>query len=160
MLAIRRAGTGPTYAPYRDGETPWHAAVAATYAHATAPLRRLADRYVIRAALSVMLGQPVEERVSAAFEKLPAVMARADARAGQIERAVVDLAETILLSHREGELFSAVVIDTDERGSRIQLRDVPVVARIIDKGLVPGSALNVRLAGIDTAHRLLRFAPI
>lgn len=160
MLAIRRAGTGATYAPYRDGETPWHAAVAATYAHATAPLRRLADRYVIRAALSVMLGQPVEERVSAAFEKLPAVMARADARAGQIERAVVDLAETILLSHREGELFSAVVIDTDERGSRIQLRDVPVVARIIAKGLVPGSALDVRLAGIDTAHRLLRFAPI
>ena len=57
-----------------------------TYAHATALLRRLADRYVIRAVLSVMLGQPVEEQVSAALEKLPAVMARA----GQIERAVVD----------------------------------------------------------------------
>jgi len=127
-----------------------------TYAHATALLRRLADRYVIRAALSVMLGQPVEEQVSAALEKLPAVMARA----GQIERAVVDLAETVLLSHRQGETFATVVTDTDERGSRIQLRDVPVVARIIDKGLVPGSALNVRLAGIDTAHRLLRFAPI
>ena len=68
-----------------------------TYAHATALLRRLADRYVIRAALSVMLGQPVEEQVSAALEKLPAVMARA----GQIERAVVDLAETVLLSHRQ-----------------------------------------------------------
>jgi len=160
MLAIRRAGTGATYEPYRAGETPWHAAVAATYAHATAPLRRLADRYVIRAALSVMLGQSVEERVSVAFEKLPSIMARADARAGQIERAVVDLAETVLLSHREGEVFSAVVTDTDDRGSRIQLRDVPVVARIIDTGLLPGSALNVRLTGIDAAHRLLHFAPV
>ena len=32
------------FTPYRTGETPWHAAVAAIYAHATAPLRRLADR--------------------------------------------------------------------------------------------------------------------
>jgi len=160
MLAIRRAGSGATYAPYRNGKTPWHAAVAATYAHATAPLRRLADRYVIRAALSVMLGQPVEEQVSAAFERLPAVMARADARAGQIERAVIDLAETALLSHRQGETFAAVVTDTDDRGSRIQLRDVPVVARIIETGLGPGSALNVRLIGIDPAHRLLHFAPV
>jgi exoribonuclease R len=107
-----------------------------------------------------MLGQSVEERVSVAFEKLPSIMARADARAGQIERAVVDLAETVLLSHREGEVFSAVVTDTDDRGSRIQLRDVPVVARIIDTGLLPGSALNVRLTGIDAAHRLLHFAPV
>ena len=44
MLAIRRAGQGASYTPYAPGETPWHAAMAATYAHATAPLRRLADR--------------------------------------------------------------------------------------------------------------------
>ncbi|SNS81783.1 RNB domain-containing protein [Sphingomonas laterariae] len=41
MLAIRRAGAGASYAPYEAGVVPWHAAVAATYAHATAPLRRL-----------------------------------------------------------------------------------------------------------------------
>ena len=45
--AIRRAGPMASYAPYQDGVTPWHSAMAATYAHATAPLRRLADRYVI-----------------------------------------------------------------------------------------------------------------
>ena len=48
MLAVRRAGQGASYAPYRAGEIPWHAAVAATYCHATAPLRRLADRYVVQ----------------------------------------------------------------------------------------------------------------
>ena len=52
MAAIRRAGTGAGYVPYRDGVVPWHAALAATYAHATAPLRRLADRYVVQAALA------------------------------------------------------------------------------------------------------------
>ena len=50
LLAIRRASPGATYAPYRDGVTPWHAAMAASYAHSTAPLRRLADRYVVMAA--------------------------------------------------------------------------------------------------------------
>src|SRR5205823_5994724 len=65
MLAIRRAGSGASYAPYRDGVVPWHAAVAATYAQATAPLRRLADRYVIRAALAVANGEAVAPSVSA-----------------------------------------------------------------------------------------------
>ena len=35
---------------------PWHAAMSATYAHATAPLRRLADRYVVRATLAIANG--------------------------------------------------------------------------------------------------------
>ena len=43
MLAIRRSSPGASYAPYQDGVVPWHAAMAATYAHATAPLRRLVD---------------------------------------------------------------------------------------------------------------------
>lgn len=159
MLAIRRAGAGASYAPYREGDTPWHAAVAATYAQATAPLRRLADRYVVSAALAAANGKPVPAPVSTAFEKLPAVMARADARAGQIERAVIDLAEAALLSNREGEVFAASVTDTDDRGARIQLRDVPVVARIADIGLAPGSVLDVRLNNVESARRLVQFAP-
>ncbi|TIU32988.1 MAG: RNB domain-containing ribonuclease, partial [Mesorhizobium sp.] len=46
MLEIRRAGNGASYQPYQQGVVPWHEAMAATYAHATSPLRRLADRYV------------------------------------------------------------------------------------------------------------------
>ncbi|HEX7694177.1 MAG TPA: RNB domain-containing ribonuclease, partial [Sphingomonas sp.] len=61
MLAIRRAGGGAAYQPYRDGVVPWHAPMAATYAHATAPLRRLADRYVVRAALAIANGQTVPD---------------------------------------------------------------------------------------------------
>ena len=95
--------------------------MAATYAHATAPLRRLADRYVVGAALAIANGQPVPEAVAAAFDALPKVMARADARGGQIERAVIDLAEAVMLKGREGEVFEAVVTDVDERGVRIQL---------------------------------------
>lgn len=59
MLAVRRAGQGASYAPYVPGSPPWHAAIAAPYAHVTAPLRRLADRYVIEAALALANGRAV-----------------------------------------------------------------------------------------------------
>jgi exoribonuclease R len=137
MLALRRASPGAGYAPFQPGERPWHAAVAATYAHATAPLRRLADRYVVQAALSVANGNPVSETVAQAFERLPPVMARADAIAGRINRAVIDLAEAVVLAPRVGERFSAVVIDADDEGARIQLCDIAVAARLPERGLRP-----------------------
>lgn len=160
MLAIRRAGQGASYEPWQPGVVPWHAAMAATYAHATAPLRRLADRYVIRAALAVANGQPVPDAVNAAFARLPSVMGKADARAGQVERAVIDLAETAMLAGREGEHFSAVVTDLGETGARIQLCDLPVVARTPATGVVPGMPLQVRLDAADPIRRTLAFSRI
>ena len=121
MLAIRRASGGASYVPYEPGVVPRHSAMAATYVHATAPLRRLADRYVVRAALAVANGQPVPDVVEQAFAALPKVMDRADDTAGGIERAVVDLAEAVVLHGREGETFDAVVTDVDDRGARVQL---------------------------------------
>lgn len=158
MLAVRRAGQGASYAPFRAGTIPWHAGVAATYAHATAPLRRLADRYVVCAALAVANGQTVPAEVAGAFERLPATMAKADARDGQIERAVIDLAEAVVLSGREGEIFSAVVTDVGENGVRIQLCEVPVVARVSAHAVLPGAAIKVRLDRADLQRRTLTFA--
>ena len=157
MLAIRRATLGAGFEPFRDEVAPWHSAVAAPYAQATAPLRRLADRYVIRAALAVANGEPVPEIVTDAFQKLSKVMARAEARANQITRAAIDLAEAVMLHDRIEEIFPAVVTDVDERGSRMQLKDLPVVARVDADGTVPGDDLNVRLLSADPVRREVRF---
>jgi exoribonuclease R len=120
-------------------------------------LRRLADRYVIRAALAVANGQPVPDVVTAAFARLPRVMARADATAGRIDRAAIDLAEAVLLAGHEGERFAATVTDTDDRGARIQLCDRPVVARVATPAL-PGDAITVRLRAVDIDTRTIAFA--
>lgn len=160
MLAIRRASPGAAYQPYRDGVRPWHAAVAASYAHATAPLRRLADRFVVEAALAVANGRPVPEPVLAAFDRLPDVMQKADAMAGQIARAVIDLAEAVTLDDREGEQFDAIVTETDERGARIQLSSPPVVARLKSTGWKAGDELSVRLDSADPATRSVRFSAV
>ncbi|MEO5494468.1 MAG: RNB domain-containing ribonuclease [Sphingomonas sp.] len=157
MLAIRRAGRGASYVPYQAGVVPWHAAMAATYAHATAPLRRLADRYVVMATLAIANGQPVPGAVTDAFAKLPQVMAKADALAGRVERAVVDLAEIVLLREQVGDIFPAVVTDLDERGARMQLTDLPVVARVDAKNVTPGDTLRVRLASVDPVQWALHF---
>lgn len=160
MLGVRRAGAGAGYAPYQPGVKPWHVAMAATYAHATAPLRRLADRYVVSAALAVANGKDVPERVTQAFAKLPPVMARADNLGGQIERAVVDLAEAVMLKGSEGLVFPAIVTDVDDRGARIQLRDEPVVARVEAQRVQPGDAILVRLTATDPERRLISFQPV
>ncbi|HEX8239067.1 MAG TPA: RNB domain-containing ribonuclease [Allosphingosinicella sp.] len=157
VLAIQRAGQGAGYVPFREGEIPWHAAVAATYAHATAPLRRLADRYVVSATLALANGRAVPPVVSDAFEKLPEVMARADALGSRIQRAAVDLAESVILQGREGESFAAIVTETDDRGARIQLCDLPVVARLSGADLDPGETLAVTLVAADPESRTVTF---
>jgi exoribonuclease R len=160
MLAIRRAGGRAEYVPYRAGITPMHAAMAATYAHATAPLRRLADRYVVGATLAIMNGQAVPEAVTVAFPKLPAVMANAGHLGGQIDRAVIDLAETVMLSRQVGQAFPAVVTDLTEQGVRMQLCDLPIVARVNAHAVSPGDALQVRLTNVDVGKRKLVFERI
>ena len=157
MLAIRRAGPPASYLPWDEGERPWHAAMAATYAHATAPLRRLADRYVVVAALALANGRPVAAVAEQAFLRLPKVMAKADTMAAQIDRAVVDLAEAIMLESRVGETFAAVVTDTDQRGVRVQLRDLPVVARVSANKVAPGDEVSLKLIAADPVRRSISF---
>ncbi len=160
LLAIRKASPGAAYAPFREGETPWHAAMAASYAHATAPLRRLADRYVVMAAYAVANGRPVPDTITAAFERLPKVMARADALGGNINRAVIDLAEAVVLQPRIGETFKAVVTDVDQRGPRIQLCGLPVVSRLKDAEVEAGDAIEVRLDLADPETRMIAFSVV
>ncbi|HET6941287.1 MAG TPA: RNB domain-containing ribonuclease [Sphingomicrobium sp.] len=160
MLAIRRASQSAAYQPFREGVLPWHAAVAAPYAHSTAPLRRLADRYVVEAAHEIANGRPVPEQTQKAFEALPDVMQKADALSGQIAHAVIDLAETVALQGREGTNFAAVVTDVDDRGARIQLTSPPVVARLKTNGLKPGDERTVRLDSADPETRSVRFSVV
>ncbi len=159
MLEIRRAGSGASYQPYEEGVVPWHEAMAATYAHATAPLRRLADRYVVRCALAIANGQPVPQAVTEAFARLPKVMGRADARASQINHAAIDLAEAVMLKGRQGEMFKAVVTDVADQRMRVQLSNMPVVANVKASGFGQGDSLTLRLVSADPDQRLIVFEP-
>lgn len=154
-------GHGAGYTAF-DGEPPsaaeatMHFAIAAPYAHATAPLRRMQDRFVSECCLAAHEGRPVPDWVRAALPSLPDAMTAADRRAHAVERGVVDLVEAAVLSGREGETFDAVAIDD----GLITLRDPAVRAKIDagDAGPEPGSEVTVRLDRADPASRTVTFS--
>ena len=155
QLAVRRATGRASYAPFRPNHRPFHAAIGATYCHATAPMRRLADRYVLDAVLALFGGSSSVDR--ALFERLSKVMNTADSRQGAIEHAVLDLAEAALLHGREGEIFRAIVTERDDKGARLQLADLPVVARVDTRSVASGEEVEVRLLSADPVRGELRF---
>ena len=95
--------------------------------------------------------------VSEAFDRLPKVMGRADGRASQIDHAVIDLAEAVMLSGREGETFAAVVTDFVDHGVRVQIGDLPVVANLKADGLRQGDTVHVKLVSADPGIRRVIF---
>jgi len=170
QIAVRRASGGASYTLYsefvsEDGPAdggvsdgrPWHAAVAATYAHATAPLRRLADRYVVEATLAIANGREVPDEISEGFDGLPEAMRRGDSVANRVDRAAIDMAESILLRDRVGEVFDAVVTDEDQKGVRIQICDPAVVSRTIARRVDPGDEIRVKLESVDVDARRVDF---
>jgi exoribonuclease R len=138
-------------------EQPLHSAVAAAYAHCTAPLRRLADRYVSEVCLALCAGEPVPEWVRTALPALPDEMAAADKRAHEVDRAIVDLAEAVLLAARVGETFPAVVVESGPKGGAVQLTDPAVRARCDGADLPLGQVISVRLETADPATRKVLF---
>ena len=59
--------------------------------------------------------------------------------------------------HLPHESFDAVVVDDDEDGTRIQLLDVAVVAKVRAHGVAPGDMLRVKLVAADLARRTVQF---
>lgn len=148
-------GRGAGYTAF-DGEPPaehGHFSIAADYAHATAPLRRLQDRYVSECCLAACAGDPPPDWVRAGLAALPEAMAAGGHRAGAVERGVVDLVEAMLLEGRVGESFEALVIDEGQ----VQLRDPAVRARLDGGCLEPGTEVAVRLLFADPAARRVEF---
>jgi VacB/RNase II family 3'-5' exoribonuclease len=150
---------GAAYTPF-DGTAPeqtMHSGIGASYAHVTAPLRRLVDRFGTEVCLALHAGAPVPQWARTALTDLPATMAHADHLAHQADRAVVDAAEAWLLRDRVGETFAALVIDADEKAGTVVLDEPAVRARCAGAGLPVGQRITVRLAAADVDARIVRF---
>ncbi|GJM36741.1 MAG: ribonuclease R [Acidimicrobiales bacterium] len=142
-------------------EDPQHSAIASTYAHVTAPLRRLCDRFANEIIVAVCADAAPPAWAVEALDELPKLMGGASQRDRTLERAVVDYVEAMVLTRRVGDTFHAVVTDVDDRGrGRVQLRDPAVVARVAGDGLALGSEVVVRLDEADPDQRLVRFSVV
>ncbi|HEY0972091.1 MAG TPA: RNB domain-containing ribonuclease [Gemmatimonadales bacterium] len=149
----RRVMRGAEYVAFQGEppEQPLHGALAQVYAHATAPLRRLADRYVLDLLLSLGAGRVPDDAEVETLEALVTVMADASRRANRLERRVVDVAEAWSLRGRCGELFAAVVVDVRGDDVEVQVEDPPVRATVRAQGGAPplGARCRVRLVEVE-----------
>jgi exoribonuclease R len=162
FLAVAvRALRGAGYVTF-DGEVPehhQHAAIAAPYAHVTAPLRRVVDRYAGEIALAICGGGRPPDWVMNEREDLPSVMGRARSRESALDRNVVDLTEALILEPEVGRRFDAVLTVIDREGrATIQLRRPAVIAALDDPGPAePGDELTVELTAADPEARRVTF---
>lgn len=175
QLAVMHAATslfrGAGYTAF-DGDTPEvtvQAAIAAPYAHTTAPLRRLVDRFVLVTCLALVQGQPVPEGVRALLPALPEAMRESGLAASRASNAALELVEAASLSGMEGHEFPAVVISapTPEQAEKartegrlpwgeVQVGQPPVLARY--EGFAEaGSQIRVELVTADLATRTVLF---
>ena len=152
---------GAAYVAF-DGETPEHprhGAIAAPYAHVTAPLRRLVDRFATQVCLAVAADDEPADWVRAALPSLPELMTAGDRRASAYERGCLDLVEAALLTGREGDEFDGMVVDASDDGTKgvLQLAEPVVHAKVAGERLAAGTRRRVRLVEADVAHRTVRF---
>ncbi len=142
-------GAGYTFFEGERPEQPSHYAVAAPYAHVTAPLRRMADRLCNELLLLGGTGAPAWLR--GALSSAPEIMKAADRRSRELGSRMVDFVEAKVLVGRVGELFEGVVVQTGSKGALIQVGSPAVMAKAGGNGMKLGDQVSVRLTIADPA---------
>jgi exoribonuclease R len=159
LLETRRSGGRASYEIFSSKKKPWHSAIAATYVHATAPMRRLADRYVLDLALLIANRKTVPESLIEVISLLPESMQRSENRANGVDRAVIDLIEAVSLQHRIGEVLDAEVVDAD--AGIVQTQQGAIRARASNLPLCNhGDKVKVRIEEANPAKRRVRFVGV
>ncbi len=137
-----------------------HAALANDYAHVTAPLRRLVDRYAGEICVALCADRPVPNWVRQRLDALPEEMGDAERRSKKYERAVIDLVEAFLLRDRVGEVFPGTVVEVDRERDRgtVVIPEPAVSAKVQGSHLPLGEQVEVRLASADLTEGVVAFA--
>ncbi|WP_310527218.1 RNB domain-containing ribonuclease [Nocardioides sp.] len=163
VVACTRLLRGSGYVGF-NGELPeqaQHSALASEYAHVTAPLRRLVDRYALEICVALCAGEDVPDWVLTRLDDLPDTMRESGRRANQYENAVLNLVEAAVLAPRLGESFPGVIVEADERDDRrgeVTISDPAIEAVVSGSGPLPvGQDVTVKLTTADVASRKVAF---
>jgi VacB/RNase II family 3'-5' exoribonuclease len=163
VLACTRLLRGSGYVGF-NGEMPVqpeHSALASEYAHVTAPLRRLVDRYASEVCVSLCSGKEIPEWVLTRLDELPRTMQESGHKANTYENAVLDLVEATLLQKHIGARFPAVVVDVNEKDPRegdIVIENPAIEGKVSSETELPlGTEVEATLAEADPVRRTVRF---
>lgn len=145
-----------------DGEAPKdaiQAAIAAPYAHATAPLRRLVDRWVLTICLAVSTGGEIPSWTRESLAQLPALMQESGQRAARLNSATVNCVEAALLTPLVGTVIDATVIELRGERATVQIAEPAVTATTtVPMGAKPGDVVRLRVRSADIARGEVEFS--
>lgn len=147
-----------------DGSVPAdveQAAIAVPYAHATAPLRRLVDRWALAICLGISDGSGVPAWARESLAELPELMQASSQRASRLNADTVNRVEAALLTPLVGSTIEATVIEIRNDGERagIQIADPAVTASApVPVGTKPGETVMLKVVRADIAKGEMEFA--
>lgn len=147
-----------------DGAAPRtsnQAAIGAPYAHATAPLRRLVDRWTLAICLAVSNDEEAPAWARQSLAELPGLMQTSGQRAARLNADTINRVEAALLAPFVGTRIEATVIEIRNGGERasIQIADPAVTASApVPAGTKPGTTLPLTVVSADIARGEVEFS--
>lgn len=154
---------GAGYTAFSGGvpERPEHAAMKSEYAHVTAPLRRLVDRWTGEICVALCADAPVPDWVRESMDEIPKIMEECDRKAHAYERAIVSMVEAGLVHDQVGTTFDGVVVDVDERDPTrgvVTLSTLAIEGKVKSATALPlGQPVRVKLVEADITKRTIAF---
>lgn len=159
LSIIKLLGAGE-YVAELPGETaPGHFGLAVRdYTHSTAPNRRYTD-LITQRLLKAAIGETPLPYSNDELEALAKHCTEEEDAANKVERQVGKSAAAMLLEHRIGEQFDAIVTGAAEKGTWARLLTIPVEGRVVHgfEGMDVGQRVRVQLIRTDVEHGYIDF---
>jgi len=154
---------GAGYTSFSGGvpAQPEHAAMKSEYAHCTAPLRRLVDRWTSEICVALCADTEVPPWVRESMDEIPKIMEECDRKAHAYERSIVSMVEAGLVAEHVGSSFDGVITDVDDREPTrgiVALSTLAIEGRVTGTAVLPlGQPVRVKLTEADIAKRTVAF---
>ncbi len=160
LSVVKLMGSGEYVAEAPGGQAPGHFGLAVKdYGHSTAPNRRFPDLITQRLLKAALAGAAPPYGADQLAELARHCTEREDA-ANKVERLTRKAAAALLIEHRKGERFDAIVTGASPKGTWVRVLRPPVEGRVIrgEQGMDVGDRVTVELVATDVDRGFIDFA--
>ncbi|MDD5435146.1 MAG: RNB domain-containing ribonuclease, partial [Nitrospira sp.] len=162
LAVIKLMGAGEYVAEFPGDTAPGHFGLAVRdYTHSTAPNRRYTD-LITQRLLKAAIGGSSLPYSNDELEALAKHCTEEEDAVNKVERQVRKSAAAMLLEHRIGEQFDAIVTGAAEKGTWARLLTIPVEGRVVHgfEGLDVGNRIRVQLTSVDVDRGYIDFRKV
>lgn len=162
LAVIKLVGAGEYIAELPGDTAPGHfGLVVRDYTHSTAPNRRYPD-LITQRLLKSAIGKSSLPYSNNELDALAKHCTKEEDAANKVERQVRKSAAAMLLEHRIGEQFDAIVTGAAEKGTWARLLTIPIEGRVIHgfEGIDVGNRIRVELIHTDVELGFIDFKKI